>query len=215
MHFYQYFQWLCRYAGVDEPTAYKGCGLNRSSVSRWRTAMSENREIAPSAKAAFGIAAFFGVPAESVSAMKDARGLSPQDWLMIGTEYRNQRELRGIQLERAADGDVVTQEELKAFECDGIPLTDSQLVTVCGLIGADPMVVFAAWKGFLWPDSKKAPTEDSGRFEDGFTLAAHKYSGKLSEKDKAIILQLMETLAGDAEEVENGRYSSGDLSGTV
>lgn len=39
---------------------------------------------------------------------------------------------------------------------------------------------------------------------DDFTMAAHDYSGKLSDKDKEIILRLMETLARDVKESEKG-----------
>lgn len=42
---------------------------------------------------------------------------------------------------------------------------------------------------------------------DDFTMAAHGYSGRLSDKDKEIILRLMETLAHDVKESE----SNGDI----
>lgn len=46
---------------------------------------------------------------------------------------------------------------------------------------------------------------------DDFTVAAHKYSGILSDKDKAIILGMMKMLAKDVEENRQDGDTSGDL----
>lgn len=166
VHFYDYFQWLCRCAGVDEPTAYKGCGLNRSSVSRWRSALADGRDMSPSAKAASGIAAYFGIPADWVFTMTDKYGMSPQDWAWMGSSYKACREMHGISRGRATDGDIVSEEALATFEENGIPLLQNQLVVICGLIGEDPTVVFSAWADRIWLDSKKAPTDNGERVDD-------------------------------------------------
>ena len=151
MHYYEYFQWLCKCTGVDEPTAYKGCGLNRSSVSRWRSAMIEGREVQPSGKAAAGISKYFHIPAEYVFSMTDIFGLSPTDYVLMGNLYSRERNKRGIKIDRAVDGEIVTVNELSAFEENGTPLSETQLTVICGLIGADPIYIFSAWKNNLWP----------------------------------------------------------------
>lgn len=51
----------------------------------------------------------------------------------------------------------------------------------------------------LYGHPSSHPTFEPDPFDD-FTAAAHKYSGKLSEKDKGIIISMMERLARDLEE---------------
>lgn len=48
-------------------------------------------------------------------------------------------------------------------------------------------------------EKKKAALDCEGREADEFLMAAHKYSGRLSQKDKKVILQMMKTLAEDVE----------------
>lgn len=188
MHYYEYFKWLCKCAGVDEPTAYKGCGLNRSSVSRWRKAMEEGREVRPSGKAAAGIAAYFHIPADSVFTMTDVYGLSPNDYEWMGTVYQTERTLRGISIDRAVDGEVVTADELSAFEEKGTPLSESQLVIISGLIGADPTFIFSPWKDRLWGETKKAAKSGGNKKEDISDEAHHVgvLYDRADEKDKLL-----------------------------
>lgn len=56
-------------------------------------------------------------------------------------------------------------------------------------------------------ETKKAPSEDGEKWDD-FTYAAHGYSGRLTEADKATILKMMETLAA-ANEEDNGQADGG------
>ena len=46
---------------------------------------------------------------------------------------------------------------------------------------------------------------------DSFTMAAHNYSGILSDKDKEVILRLMATMARDVKESEKGGSPERDL----
>ena len=59
----------------------------------------------------------------------------------------------------------------------------------------------------LLAETKKAPTTD-GEGMDDFTYAAHGYSGRLTEADKATIIKMMETLAA-ANEEDNGQADGG------
>lgn len=121
-------------------------------------------------------------------------GLVPESYL-FGTEQR----LENLLAEYEKETDEIKKQELAA-QIDGFreSLEDQRVA-----------MILAESK------NKKAPTEDGGRFEDGFTLAAHQYAGRLSEKDKKIILQLMATLAGDVEEAESERHSDGNLLGAI
>lgn len=60
---------------------------------------------------------------------------------------------------------------------------------------------------YLLGKTKKSPSEDGATFDD-FTYAAHGYSGRLTEADKATILKMMETLAA-ANEEDNGQADGG------
>lgn len=59
----------------------------------------------------------------------------------------------------------------------------------------------------LTEETKKAPSKDGVEWDD-FTYAAHGYSGRLTEADKATILKMMETLA-TANEEDNGQTDGG------
>lgn len=56
-------------------------------------------------------------------------------------------------------------------------------------------------------ETKKSPSED-GATMDSFTYAAHGYSGRLTDADKATLLKMMETLAA-ANEEDNGQTVGG------
>lgn len=71
-----------------------------------------------------------------------------------------------------------------------------------------PAVLESAVYGFA--ETKKAPSEDG--VMDSFTYAAHGYSGRLTDADKATIVKMMETLAA-ANEEDNGQ-ADGGLSGS-
>lgn len=56
-------------------------------------------------------------------------------------------------------------------------------------------------------ETKKSPSEDGEEMDD-FTYAAHGYSGRLTDADKATIIKMMETLAA-ANEEDNGQANGG------
>ena len=56
-------------------------------------------------------------------------------------------------------------------------------------------------------ETKKSPTP-SGEGMDDFTYAAHGYSGRLTDADKATLIKMMETLAA-ANEEEHGQADGG------
>lgn len=59
----------------------------------------------------------------------------------------------------------------------------------------------------LGAETKKSPTT-SGEGMDDFTYAAHGYSGRLTDADKATLIKMMETLAA-ANEEEHGQADGG------
>lgn len=134
MHYYEYFQWLCRSANVDDVAAYKGCNLNRSSYSRWKSAYSEGREIKMSAKAAQGIADFFHIPVGNVLMMEDAYGLSVEDWKAMGFAYSGYRASLGASVEYVAVSSEIHESRIIAFEKEGITLSKQELIILCGVL---------------------------------------------------------------------------------
>lgn len=174
MHYYEYFQWLCKMRDVAESEAYKGCGINKSSVSRWRKAMSENREMNMGAKAAQGISNYFHIPVENVLNMEDEYGLTPDDWRAMGHLYENHIQAVGKNVSECVDGDVVTAKEAEGFIQDGTPVSLSQLNVLCGFANTTAPDLFYVWADRLW-GKKNKPAADG----DGLEY--------LSEKERALL----------------------------
>lgn len=62
MHIYDKFVFLCEAKGVDEVTAYKEAGINKGTISLWRTAKKNGEEKIPSTKIAVKLSDYFEVP---------------------------------------------------------------------------------------------------------------------------------------------------------
>lgn len=60
----------------------------------------------------------------------------------------------------------------------------------------------------LGTETEKSPSDTDRDAFDDFTYAAHGYSGRLTDADKATILKMMETLAA-ANEEDNGQTDGG------
>lgn len=66
---------------------------------------------------------------------------------------------------------------------------------------------FGCSEADLMEETKKTPSED-GAGMDSFTYAAHGYSGRLTDADKATLIKMMETLAA-ANEEKDGQTGGG------
>lgn len=182
------FAELMQKDGVSNYKLAKFLECSQSSVKNWLT------KTEPSAEYISKIASYFKVSANYLLGLEDRYGLTDSDWATMGLLFKDTRESLGFARDLAADGEVVTVDDLKAFESAGAPLTPDQLTVACGHIGISPTAVFGTWSDKLWP-AKKAPTDTDGREMGELEFAAHKYEGKLSEADKATIMKLMQTLA--------------------
>lgn len=195
MHYYEYFLWLCKMRNISESKASKELDINKSSVSRWRTAFAQGKEMSFSRKAAVALSEYFHVPLENILNMQDERGLTADDWAAMGTLFHAERASRGIPVENAVDGAAVTAEQLSDFEKNGTPLTLQQMDTVCGLIGTTAPDTFAAWADRLY-GRKNKPSPEGERFnDDSIGYAAHQYDGDLTQRDKRLVVTFIKTLA--------------------
>lgn len=68
------------------------------------------------------------------------------------------------------------------------------------------MDFFGCSEADLLAETKKAPSEDGAM--DSFTYAAHGYSGRLTDADKATLIKMMEALAA-ANEEKDGQTGGG------
>lgn len=163
MHYYEYFLWLCKMRNISEAKASKELGVNKSSISRWRTAFAQGKEMSFGRKAAVALSEYFHVPLENVLNMQDEHGLTSDDWAAMGTLFHTERTSRGIPVEKAVDGAVVTAEQLASFEKNGTPLSTSQLEVICGLIGTTAPDLFMAWADRLYGQKNKPSHEEGSR----------------------------------------------------
>lgn len=71
MHFYQWFAWLCEKKHVTIPEAYNAIGINKGTVSKWKSACEAGKEALPSMKIAKGMAEYFGMSVEDILQMDE------------------------------------------------------------------------------------------------------------------------------------------------
>lgn len=192
MHYYEYFKWLCSSHGVKESKAYQGCGLNKSSVSRWRKALAESREMSMGAKAAQGISDFFDIPIENVLNMQDEYGLSPADWAAMGSSFDNYMHQQGRNLAELVDGQTITLEQAEQFVSGAASLTPIQLVYLCGMLGINAVDFFEPFSKRLWPENKKTAAKGDGLevlYDDERALL-HSYRTMTEEQKSAMAVFL-------------------------
>lgn len=190
--FYDTFDKLCRERGVSKSKAASEMGLSNATPTKWKKTGAT-----PDSSTLSKVSVYFGVTVNYLLGLEDERGLTPDDWKSMGTAFHNERKKHGKKLSDAIDNAVISEDDLALFEQHGNPINDAQLMTICGLIGADPTALFLPWAGRLWPDKASIPSNSHStpRIEDEFTFAAHQYSGKLLDRDKEMIIKLMQTMA--------------------
>lgn len=161
---------------------------SQSSVKNWLS------KTEPTAEYISRIAEYFGVSVNYLLSIEDQYGLSPSDWFMMGSAYKTRRILSGQKISEAVDGELLTEEQLTAFEETGEPLTLAQIDVACGLIGTTGPDVFAAWARNLYKE--ELPPIVGGQLdENSLEYAAHKYEGDITPEDKATIISLMKRFA--------------------
>ena len=83
MHLYVKYQQLCAAKGVDETEAYKEMGLNKGTVSVWRTDCAKGKESGLSMTTAEKMAEYFGVSiaffSSKCNSIEEAGYLLPDD----------------------------------------------------------------------------------------------------------------------------------------
>lgn len=116
------------------------------------------------------VSAYLGVTTDYLLGIVDQYGLTGADWAAIGALFKDSRISMGFSRELAVDGEVVTVDQLAAFEDNGSPLTPNQLAVACGMIGLDPTIVFSLWSDKLWGDKKKPAAEIDDELADELEL---------------------------------------------
>lgn len=135
MHFYEYFEWLCRCKGVTVPQAYNGAGINKGTVSRWRSAFADGTPVNPATKAAVAIGRYFDVPIMFVYDMKWSDGVLADEWIARGERFANLRKQYGFTDSKAATMAALSENELRNFEEYGVPIDVSAIIVMCNSMG--------------------------------------------------------------------------------
>ena len=142
MHFYEYFEWLCKCKGVTIPQAYNGAGINKGTVSRWRTAFAEGTPVNPATKAAVAISRYFDVPIMFVYDMKWADGVSANEWIARGARFADLRKQYGFSDSKAATMAALPVEAVQNFENYGVPVDVSAIIVMCNSMGFDTAEIY-------------------------------------------------------------------------
>ena len=195
--FAQILQNLMAERGYSNYKLSKLIGCSQTSVAYWlegRT-MPQNRTMD-------SIAKVFGVTTAFLRGEEDKYGLSPTDWSSLGFAYKGYRLSMSRSIQYVSQSTGISEDAILNFEENGTPIDPKDLTAMCGVLGGATLKdVFYDYSDAF---DKPAPGQKSETPFDSFTMAAHDYSGKLSDKDKEIILRLMETLARDVKESEKG-----------
>lgn len=144
-------------AGISVQELATEIGIPARTIYNWRQGLAKSYD-----KYFHEIAEYFAVPVEWLKGEADPYGLTPDDWIMMGAAYKQARETSSADISFVADGESLTAARLKAFEDEGVPLPELQLVAACGRIKKSPSTVFEPWKDKIW-GSKKAPINDDER----------------------------------------------------
>lgn len=183
------FEELRSAKGITKKFITDAIGRSSQTVQDWKNAKSE-----PNDSQIAKVANILGTSAEYLRGEVDQYGLSPSDWFMMGSAYKTRRILSGKKISEAVDGELLTEEQLTAFEETGEPLSLEQINTACGLIDATGPDVFAAWANNLYKE--ELPPIVGGQLdENSLEYAAHKYEGDITPEDKATIISLMKRFA--------------------
>lgn len=202
---YKRIESLCEEKGVSITKMCKESGANRASL----TDLKKGRKQTLSAETLSLIGKYFNVSIEYLIGVADEYGLTADDWSLMGQLFCNARELKGKDISFCACDDIVTEDQVRAFENGAGVLTPKQLTVICGSLGLIPEDVFFGFAEKIFsPDHKdnspsKKDKQDSNISD--FTYAAHLYDGQLREEDKTMLIRMMETMAAaNAKEDDNG-----------
>lgn len=162
----------------------KGITINRlekeTGVGRGNVARWNKHQPGPDKLAA--VASYFSIPVDTLL------GYGPQAYILdLDVQIADAKK----KLETAEDEDEVAS--LYA-DIEGLEESKSDTELALSLSGS--------------AQTKKSPSDTDRDSFDDFTYAAHGYSGRLTDADKATILKMMETLAA-ANEEDNGQTDGG------
>lgn len=197
MHFYEYFEWLCKANNVSVPQAYNGAIINKGTVSRWRSACADGVAAVPSTKVALALSKYFNIPLVYIFDMKWKDGVEASEWIERGKKFQQLRIRSGYSDSKAASMAMLTEKQLSDFEECGIPISEDALVVLCDSIGVNTTDVFESAKesaknGFVKPDIRAAffgayaddltPEERDGLWRDAQDFA--KFRAEQMRKEK-------------------------------
>lgn len=188
---YNLIKGLCDERAVTIAGMCRDAGISKGIL----TDLKMGRKKVLSSETLTKISVFFGVSVDFLLGIVDKYGLTSDDWAAMGTLFHTERTSRGIPVEKAVDGAVVTAEQLASFEKNGTPLSTSQLEVICGLIGTTAPDLFMAWADRLYGQKNKPSHEEEFFNDDSIGYAAHQYDGDLTQRDKRLVVTFIKTLA--------------------
>ncbi len=126
MHIYDKFEYLCKLKGVTEATAYKEMGINKGTISLWRTARDNNEHVTPSTKNAVKLSKYFGYPTDyflqgnqltldQIEEQKNKPAL-PQENELTETRLKLWNLINNMDEQRAKDIEFVAQMDERTFD---------------------------------------------------------------------------------------------------
>ena len=131
MHFYEYFEWLCKCKGLTIPQAYNGANINKGTISRWRSAFADGIEVHPATKAAIALSRYFNIPIMNVYDMQWSDGVCAEEWIARGARFRSFRELYGYSDSKVAKIALLSENDVFNFENYGVPIPVSAIAVMC------------------------------------------------------------------------------------
>lgn len=188
------FEELRTSKGITKKFVSDTIGRSSQTIQDWKNGKSEPNDVQIAI-----VSKLLGTSPEYLRGEVDLHGLTDIDWRTMGAVYQGERTMRGKSLESAADGTVLTVDDLRDFEDNGTPLTLGQLNVACSGIGMSTPSVFQPWADKLY-GIKKAPTDTDGRDYGELELAAHEYEGKITAEDKKTLIRMMRAFAASVED---------------
>lgn len=149
------FEALRTSKGITKKFVSDAIGRSSQTIQDWKNGKTEPNDVQIAI-----VSELLGTSPEYLRGEVDLHGLTDNDWRTMGAVYQGERTMRGKSLESAADGPVLTVDDLRDFEDNGTPLTLNQLEVACGGIGMSAPSVFQPWADKLYGTKKEPVVSD-------------------------------------------------------
>lgn len=143
--FYSYYLWLCMSKGVSSYAAYHAMDINKGTISKWRYAEEEARDILPSTKIAIKLSEYFDIPADKILKKQDKYGLNRLEWAEMGSAFGTARKFFGAEIKEFAEWSTLSEFQIVNFEAGKAFVPANQLPILAGVLGTDCESLFAPY----------------------------------------------------------------------